>query len=131
MGCQEGGFRFSDSFFVDAASGRAASYSVSGCSHTRSISRQPLFVNGTFRSDGDSGVTVNLVATQTELTESSGTWGGKFSNIQDANGAPRLVAGTVGTSFKSSLGGEGAFLGTFVGLNQSKSQLAGEAVTVA
>ena len=121
MGCPqerfEEGFRVSAFFFVDGASGEPRQLRGRVLSHQIHL-QAPLSMDGTFRPEGDGSVTVMLMAPGVELTESSGTWGGKFSTIQDAAGAPRLVAGTVGTSFKSSRGGEGAFLGTFVGLNQ-------------
>ena len=116
MGCQFG-FRIRDLLFVDGASGESQELGGRVLPHQIHLSA-PLSMDGTFRNGRDGGVTVHLVAGNAVLTESSGTWGGKFSNIQGANGDPRLVAGTVGSSFKSSLGGEGAFFGTFVGLNQ-------------
>ena len=116
MGCQ-GGFRISDLFFVDGSSGEPQELGGRVLPHQIHL-EAPLSMDGNFRNGSDGGVNVTLVAGNAELAESSGTWGGKFSNIQDAAGDPRLVAGTVGASFKSSLGGEGAFFGTFVGLNQ-------------
>ena len=116
MGCQ-GGFRISDLLFVDGSSGEPQELGGRVLRHQIHL-LAPLSMDGTFRNGSDGGVNVTLVAGNAELAESSGTWGGKFSNIQDAAGDPRLVAGTVGASFKSSLGGEGAFFGTFVGLNQ-------------
>ena len=116
MGCQ-GGFRISDLFFVDGSTGEPRELGGRVLSHQIHL-EAPLSMDGSFRNGSGGGVNVTLVAGNAELTESSGTWGGKFSNIQDAGGDPRLVAGTVGASFKSSLGGEGAFFGTFVGLNQ-------------
>ena len=116
MGCQAG-FRISSLLFVDASSGEPQELGGTVLPHQIHL-LAPLSMDGTFRNGSDGGVNVTLVAGNAELTESSGTWGGKFSNIQDAAGDPRLVAGTVGASFKTSLGGEGAFFGTFVGLNQ-------------
>ena len=122
MGCpqagsEDGGFEVSAFFFVDGASGEPGQLPGRVLDHQIHL-QAPLPMDGTFRNGSDGGVNVTLVAGNAELAESSGTWGGKFSNIQDAAGDPRLVAGTVGASFKSSLGGEGAFFGTFVGLNQ-------------
>ena len=115
LGCL-GGFRVSDLFFADAASGEQRKLGTRVLPH-RILLQAPLSTDGTFRNGTDGGVAVTLGTPDAELTASSGTWGGKFSNIPNQAGDPRLVAGTFGASFTTSLGGEGAFLGTFVGLN--------------
>ena len=115
MGC-ESGIQISDLFFVDGASGAQQELGSRRLPHQVHL-QAPLSTDGTFR---DRGVNVVVEATTgVELTESSGTWGGKFSNAADVvAGDPRLVAGTLSAAFKSAIGGEGAFLGTFVGLKQ-------------
>lgn len=115
LGCL-GGFRVGDLFFVDAASGEQRELGSRVLAHQIRL-QAPLSTDGSFRNGRDDGATVTLAAPNAELTASSGTWGGKFSNIPNEAGNPRLVAGTFGASFTTSLGGEGAFLGTFVGLN--------------
>ena len=52
-----------------------------------------------------------------EVARSEGFWGGAFSNRRDAEGNPRLVAGFNSVSFTESDGGEGSFLGSFLGLS--------------
>ena len=49
------------------------------------------------------------------VTRSSGTWGGKFSNVPDSIGDPRLVVGTNGGEFLEDDGSRGVFLGAFLG----------------
>ena len=115
MGCQ-GGFRISDLFFVDGTTGESRDLGARTLPHQIHLNAL-LSADGSFRDGRDGGMTTTVVGGNAELAESTGAWGGKLSNIQDANGAPRLVAGTVSSWFKSTLGGEGAFLGTFIGLN--------------
>ena len=56
---------------------------------------------------------VTLVTPGITYTENSGSWGGKFSNVPDAAGDPRLVAGTYGSK-AATAGGDGiTFVGTF------------------
>ena len=52
------------------------------------------------------------------ITSTRGAWGGQFSNIADGAGDPRLVAGTFGAEATSAGGGEGAFIGSFVGTKE-------------
>ena len=47
------------------------------------------------------------------IASSSGSWGGKFSNRQDAAGDPRLVAGTYGGKAETSGGTETTFVGAY------------------
>ncbi len=52
---------------------------------------------------------------QMQLTSSSGAWAGQFSNVEDAHGNPRAVAGT-NTGYLETVGGSRAFLtGAFYG----------------
>ena len=52
------------------------------------------------------------------VTSTTGSWGGKFSNVQDAAGDPRLVAGTYGGRAVTSGGTESVFVGAYYGLKR-------------
>ena len=58
----------------------------------------------------DSSVTVSYG--NSPLSGSRGAWGGRFSNILDSEGNPRLVAGTVG-AYASGSAGETTFIGNY------------------
>ena len=47
---------------------------------------------------------------------SQGSWGGRFSTIDDSAGNPRLVAGTVGATATTPGGSVGSFVGAFYGV---------------
>ncbi len=66
--------------------------------------------NGSFR---DSSVV--LVNPDHPVTDSSGSWGGQFSNILDADGDPRLVTGTGGGDYTHENGTHGVWIGAFIG----------------
>ena len=53
------------------------------------------------------------------VTQSEGYWGGTFSNIPDASGHPRLVAGFSGADFEESDGSIGKISGTFLALSET------------
>ena len=72
------------------------------------LSPAPVGPDGTFLDDG---VTVEIAGRAIEA--SSGAWGGRFSDIADAAGDPRLVAGTAGAEWTESDGGQGVFLGSW------------------
>ena len=72
------------------------------------LSPAPIGPDGTFRDDG---VTVEIAGRGIEA--SSGAWGGRFSDIADAAGDPRLAAGTAGAEWTESDGGQGVFLGAW------------------
>lgn len=72
------------------------------------LSAAPIGADGTFRDDG---VTVRIDGRRIEA--SSGAWGGRFSDIEDAAGDPRLVAGTAGAEWTESDGSRGVFLGSW------------------
>ena len=79
------------------------------------IHLQPLAIasDGTFRGEG-----VTVTHPLYTIVDSEGAWGGRFSTIDDADGNPRLVAGTHGASWTSSGGTKAIFLGTLVGSNE-------------
>lgn len=66
---------------------------------------------GTFTSS-DVTLEVDYYPAQTGST-SQGTWGGKFSNIPDGSGDPRLVGGTTGAEWSNPEGGRAVFVGNF------------------
>ncbi len=72
------------------------------------LSPAPIGPDGTFRDDG---VTVEIDGRA--IAASAGAWGGRFSDIPDATGGPRLAAGTAGAEWTESDGGQGVFLGAW------------------
>lgn len=73
----------------------------------------PFENNGTFRSRS-----VTLENPNVPIASSSGAWGGRFSNIPNTVGDPRLVAGTLGGQATTLGGSEAVFVGAFYGLGQ-------------
>ena len=73
----------------------------------------PFESNGTFR-----GASVALESASTNITSTSGAWGGMFSSIPDSDGNPRLVAGTVGGEATTSGGSEVVLVGAYYALSQ-------------
>ena len=70
-------------------------------------------------SDGTfSGQKMRLEHSAISIESTEGAWGGRFSNIADSAGDPRLVAGTFGAEATSAGMSEGAFLGSFVGTKE-------------
>ena len=70
--------------------------------------------DGAFESSG-----VTVVHSGRDVTQSSGSWSGNLSNIPDADGYPRLVAGTAGAQFDESDGSHGEFQSLYTGLGLS------------
>ena len=64
--------------------------------------------NGTFR-----GSSVSLENPDVDIVSTSGAWGGMFSNQPNADGDPRLVAGTLGGEARTSGGSEAVFVGAY------------------
>ena len=69
--------------------------------------------NGLYR-----GTSVTVEHPQVEFVSNSGAWGGMFSNVPDANGDPRLVAGTLGGQATTVDGAEAVFVGTYYTTSQ-------------
>lgn len=65
--------------------------------------------NGTFTGNSIS-VTHPLIASRTE-----GSWGGRFSTVDDRAGNPRMVAGTLGGTSTTPGGSTSSFVGPFYG----------------
>lgn len=79
----------------------------------------------TFNPDGTFELPeVTVMHPERTITQSEGFWGGHFSNIPDAAGNPRLVAGFSDAQFEEADGSSGSFFGMFNGL--SEAWLAGE-----
>ena len=57
--------------------------------------------------------TVSLEFAGRRIAPVQGSWGGRFSAVPDADGNPRLVAGTAGAEWTEQDGSQGVFLGAF------------------
>ena len=73
----------------------------------------PFDSNGVF-----SGTSVRVEHPQEVFVTNSGAWGGMFSNVPDANGDPRLVAGTLGGEVSTADGSRGVFVGAYYATSQ-------------
>ena len=69
--------------------------------------------NGTFR-----GSSVSLENPDVDIVSTNGAWGGMFSNQPNADGDPRLVAGTLGGEARTSGGSETVFVGAYYATSQ-------------
>lgn len=102
--------------FVDGETGEQA-YSLSGPSGVEiELGAAAIQSDGTFRSYD---VTVRnprfeAVVGETPVAGRISSWGGRFSNILDADGDPRLAAGTFGGHSRAIGGSESSFLGSFM-----------------
>lgn len=63
------------------------------------------------------GAEARVVHPDLAITASSGRWGGQLSELPDADGMPRLVAGFSYAEFLDENGIDGVFLGTYVALS--------------
>ncbi len=70
--------------------------------------------DGTFEHDD-----VTVRHPERTVTQSEGYWGGLLSNVPDAAGRPRLVAGFSKMDFEEGDGSIGEFVGTFVALSET------------
>ena len=73
----------------------------------------PFESNGEFR-----GTSVALESPSANIASTSGAWGGKFSNVANTAGDPRLVAGTLGGEATTAGGSEVVFVGAYYALGQ-------------
>ncbi len=105
VGC-EGGLEASG-IFEDGATGESYGFEGTADYQIRLGSAQ-ISTNGFFSRNH-----VWVTGTGLPLVDSSGAWGGRFSSIQDADGDPRLVAGTFGGGFTSRGGTQATYLGAF------------------
>ena len=93
--------------FHDASTGET--YEVYDTSDVRvQLRPAPISSNGNFRNRD-----VTVTSPGVDVTSTSGSWGGQFSNIPDAQGDPRLVAGTFGGEVTTSGGTETVFVGAY------------------
>ena len=92
----------------DGVTGRTVGfYSVPSDFEVR-LGAAPISNDGSFTQNN-----VTATSQATPVRNSSGSWGGRFSSIQDAEGDPRLVAGTFGGEFSTHGGSDAVFLGAF------------------
>ena len=108
-GCVGCGSGFTvEGIFTDAATGEVTEFTNAQLDYRIQLGVTPLGEAGTFR-----GRDVTIEADRVPITRSSGAWGGRFSNIADGGGRPRLVAGTVGAESSTAGGTTDLFLGAF------------------
>ena len=69
--------------------------------------------NGTFGGDG-----VSVTHPDLTITSSTGSWGGRFSNVNDSAGNPRTAAGTNAAYFTTAGGSEAILTGAFYGATE-------------
>ena len=95
--------------YQNSATGAVSSFSNVPTDYRVHLGAAPIDSNaGTFVSHG-----VTLSSTAVPVASSSGAWGGQFSNIPDATGDPRLVAGTFGGEATTAGGSQAVFVGAF------------------
>ena len=125
-GDYKGSLDLSADFGAGTIGGNVHSIQVSGVRHaqtggTRQFSSASttwgiVLEETVIRAGGFAGDTrVTSASSGFDITDASGSWGGKFSNMPDSNGNPRLAAGTHGARFASAGGTEGSFIGVFAG----------------
>ena len=93
-----------DYFFVPAA--EATTYRVN-------FGNAPITSNGTF-----TGNDISVTSQDYNVDTTTGTWAGRFSNVNDSNGDPRAVAGTNAVYFNTTGGSEAVFTGEFYGATE-------------
>ncbi len=74
----------------------------------------PFNPDGTFENTD-----IRVTHPQRKITQSTGLWAGQFSNVPDADGNPRLVAGFSDAEFGETDGSGGRFVGIFATLTQA------------
>ena len=78
-----------------------------------SLQSAPLNSNGTFVGDQ-----LSMSHPDLNITATTGSWAGRFSNVNDADGNPRAVAGTNAVSFETAGGSQALFTGAFYGATE-------------
>ena len=73
----------------------------------------PLTPEGSFE-----GPSVSVTHPERTVVRTQGYWGGGVSNVPDSAGNPRLAAGFSTAEFLEEDGGQGGFVGVFVGLSE-------------
>lgn len=97
-------------------SGQVGTFSSSGTGVRVRLGPTNFESNGRFR---DQSVSIEI--DRVNVVQSSGSWGGMFSNIPDSSGQPRLVAGTAAGKWTESDSSTGAFVGAFGATKQRNS----------
>ena len=111
VGCRDGVALFGELYDADTGESTEVVFVDSG--YRLHLDSTVLDPNGTFF-----GQQMRLEHPVISIASTEGAWGGRFSNIADSAGDPRLVAGTFGAEATSTGGSEGAFLGSFVGTKE-------------
>ncbi len=93
------------------ASGRSRAFSNANVPARLRLGAAPIAPTGTFASRN-----VTFERDDVTVTSSSGSWGGRFSNISTGAGDPRLAAGTFAASATDANGGRGAAVGAWFGI---------------
>ena len=73
----------------------------------------PFETNGVYR-----GTSVTVEHPDLEFVSNSGAWGGMFSSVPNADGDPRLVAGTLGGQAATADGSKAVFVGAYYATSQ-------------
>ena len=125
IGAYEGALRLTADFGTESISGKVDSIEISGVYETprgdllelSGPSASELHLGAAGFTDGrfTGGVTVTSTDPRFVVVNSSGSWGGKFSTIDDGDGNPRLVAGTHGGRATTLGGSQSVFVGMFNG----------------
>lgn len=126
IGTYEGRLELSADFSAGLIGGKVHSILVSGVQSpqaggTRQIANSPttweiVLEAASLGAGGFAGDTrVTSSAPALDISDTSGSWGGKLSNMPDGDGIPRLAAGTHGSRFSTAGGTEGSFIGVFAG----------------
>ena len=106
IGCNEG-ILLSGAYY-DKDTGDVSTFSVES-DYRVDLGSTPIGrSNGTFRDGG-----VSLSNPDVQITRSEGTWAGQFSNKVDADGDPRVVAGTFTGEATTRGGSKAVFVGAF------------------
>ena len=106
IGCE--GDVLSTGVFVDSATGEVYGYENEPSAVEIRLGATPITSSGAF-----SGTDVTVRNSLFSIIRQGGNWGGRFSSINDAEGDPRLVAGTFGGEIETAGGTQSAYLGSF------------------
>lgn len=108
VGCRDGFALFGT--LQDPDTGEETEVEIANSGYTLHLDPTNFDSDGTFL-----GQQMRLEHPDISIASTEGAWGGRFSNMADSAGDPRLLAGTFGAEATSAGGSEGAFLGYFVG----------------
>ena len=96
--------------FTDGATGASYLFNDSSTDTRVRLGTTTVSSNGNFSS---TAVAIESDDPDFVITNTSGAWGGRFSNILDASGDPRLVAGTTGGEANTAGGSRSVFVGAY------------------